>query len=54
MASRTARLGDPRDLFWDGCAAGEHTMRFVAEMSVPRQAEDDISLEAKPSITSAV
>src|SRR6202035_5700128 len=35
-----ARLGDPRDLFWDGYAAGEHRMKFAAEMIVPQEVED--------------
>jgi len=45
------RLGDPRDLFWNGCASGEHRMKFAAEMIVPQHVEDDFGRQASPSIT---
>lgn len=31
------RIGDPRDLFWDGYRNRNRRMRFAAEMIVPRQ-----------------
>ncbi|GAA0360425.1 AAA family ATPase [Actinoallomurus spadix] len=43
------RLGDPRDLFWNGYAAGAHRMSFAAEMIVPLQVEDDFGRFAKPT-----
>lgn len=46
-----ARLGDPRDLFWDGYSQGEHRMRFAAEMIVPQEVEDDFGRQSSPSIT---
>jgi predicted ATPase len=46
-----ARLGDPRDLFWDGYAAGEHRMKFAAEMIIPQEVEDDFGRQARPSTT---
>ncbi|MBB6345799.1 putative ATPase [Nonomuraea muscovyensis] len=45
------RLGDPRDLFWNGYSRADHKMRFAAEMIVPGQVEDDFGRPAKPSIT---
>jgi len=45
------RLGDPRDLFWNGYASGEHRMKFAAEMIVPQHVEDDFGRQASPSIT---
>ncbi len=45
------RLGDPRDLFWNGYQSAEPQMRFAAEMIVPRQVEDDFGREAHPTIT---
>ncbi|MFC4036438.1 AAA family ATPase [Streptomyces polygonati] len=45
------RLGDPRDLFWNGYASGSHTMRFAAEMIVPAQVEDDFGRPAEPTTT---
>jgi predicted ATPase len=49
--ARGDRAGDPRDLFWDGYAAGEHRMKFTAEMIVPQKVEDDFGRPARPSIT---
>lgn len=49
--ARADRLGDPRDLFWNGYAAGEHRMKFAAEMIVPQEVEDDFGRPARPSIT---
>src|ERR1700761_7807269 len=49
--ARGERLGDPRDLFWNGYAVGEHRMRFAAEMIVPQDIEDDFGRQATPSIT---
>jgi predicted ATPase len=43
------RLGDPRDLFWNGYAAGAHRMSFAAEMIVPLRVEDDFGRPAKPT-----
>jgi predicted ATPase len=45
------RLGDPRDLFWNGYAAGSHRMRFAAEMIVPLEVEDDFGRPAKPTVS---
>ena len=45
------RLGDPRDLFWNGYASGEHRMKFAAEIIVPQHVEDDFGRQASPSIT---
>jgi hypothetical protein len=45
------RLGDPRDLFWNGYASGEHRMKFAVEMIVPQHVEDDFGRQASPSIT---
>lgn len=45
------RLGDPRDLFWNGYASGGHRMKFAAEMIVPQHVEDDFGRQASPSIT---
>ncbi|MEV3873800.1 AAA family ATPase [Streptomyces sp. LE64] len=45
------RLGDPRDLFWNGHANGVHTMRFAAEMIVPASVEDDFGRQANPTTT---
>lgn len=45
------RLGDPRDLFWNGYSSGEHRMKFAAEMIVPQDVEDDFGRQASPSIT---
>jgi predicted ATPase len=49
--ARGERLGDPRDLFWNGYALGEHRMKFAAEMIVPQEVEDDFGRQAAPSIT---
>jgi predicted ATPase len=43
------RHGDPRDLFWNGYAPGDHKMRFAAEMLVPQEVEDDFGRPARPS-----
>ncbi len=45
------RLGDPRDLFWNGYSSTSHAMRFAAEMIVPGEVEDDFGRSAEPSIT---
>lgn len=45
------RLGDPRDLFWNGYSGTRHTMRFAAEMIVPGEVEDDFGRPAKPTTT---
>lgn len=45
------RQGDPRDLFWNGYAAGQHRLRLATEMIVPRQVEDDFGQPATASIT---
>lgn len=48
---RGDRLGDPRDLFWNGYAVGEHRMKFAAEMIVPRETEDDFGRQTVSSTT---
>lgn len=45
------RLGDPRDLFWNGYEHSERRMRFAAEMIVPREIEDDFGRPASPTIS---
>lgn len=45
------RLGDSRDLFWNGYRAGAHRMSLAAEMIVPRGVEDDFGQPATASIT---
>jgi len=48
---RGERQGDPRDLFWNGYATGEHRMSFAAEMIVPATVEDDFGRPAEPTIS---
>lgn len=43
------RLGDPRDLFWNGYAVGDHRIRLAAEMIVPQEVEDDFGLRGQRS-----
>ncbi|MEU9887657.1 AAA family ATPase [Sphaerisporangium sp. NPDC051011] len=43
------RLGEPRDLFWNGYAPGDRRMRFAAEMIVPKDVQDDFGRPAKPT-----
>lgn len=45
------RVGDPRDLFWNGYESETRKMRFAAEMIVPREVEDDFGRIAQPTIT---
>lgn len=45
------RLGDPRDLFWNGYEATDRRMSFAAEMIVPREIEDDFGRPANPTIS---
>ncbi|MEO5876798.1 MAG: AAA family ATPase [Streptosporangiaceae bacterium] len=45
------RMGDPRDLFWNGYGTGEHRMGFAAEMIVPLHVEDDFGRPAEPTIS---
>ncbi|MFI6293940.1 AAA family ATPase [Nonomuraea sp. NPDC050790] len=45
------RLGDPRDLFWNGHSGVAQKMRFAAEMIVPEKVEDDFGRPTSPSIT---
>ncbi|MET7424968.1 AAA family ATPase [Dactylosporangium sp. NPDC005555] len=45
------RIGDPRDLFWNGYEATERRMSFAAEMIVPWDIEDDFGRVANPTIT---
>lgn len=45
------RVGDPRDLFWNGYDASDRKISFAAEMIVPREVEDDFGRVAKPTIT---
>lgn len=47
--TRDERAGDPRELFWSGSEGKK--MRFVAEMIVPRQVEDDFGQTARPTIS---
>jgi predicted ATPase len=50
-STRDDRMGDPRDLFWDGYHSGEHRIRLAAEMIVPRDVVDDFGQPARASIT---
>ncbi|HET9897909.1 MAG TPA: AAA family ATPase [Streptosporangiaceae bacterium] len=43
------RPGDPRDLLWNGYAAGEHRIRLAAEMIVAQEVEDDFGRPARPT-----
>jgi predicted ATPase len=45
------RLGDPRDLFWDGYRSHERRIRLAAEMIVPAEVEDDLGAPANASTT---
>lgn len=45
------RLGDPRDLFWNGYATAEHRIKLAAEMIVPQNIEDDFGRPAEPTIS---
>ncbi|MBP2707086.1 AAA family ATPase [Microbispora sp. RL4-1S] len=45
------RLGDPRDLFWNGYNSDKRRIRFAAEMIVPLRVEDDFGREARPTIS---
>ncbi|MGH3622697.1 MAG: AAA family ATPase [Sciscionella sp.] len=45
------RLGDPRDLFWNGYSWSEPRIRFAAEMIVPSKVEDDFGRTANATIT---
>lgn len=45
------RLGDPRDLFWNGYLADQKRMSFAVEMIVPKQVEDDFGIAAEPTIS---
>lgn len=45
------RVGDPRDLFWNGYESQERRIRFAAEMIVPLKVEDDFGRVAKPTIS---
>jgi predicted ATPase len=45
------RLGDPRDLFWNGYSWSAPRIRFAAEMIVPGDVEDDFGRAAKATIT---
>ncbi len=48
-ATRDERGGDIRDLLWSG--SSDRTMRFAAEMIVPREVEDDFGQVVEPSIS---
>lgn len=45
------RLGDPRDLFWNGYASPPDRMDLAVEMLVPAQVEDDLGAEARATTT---
>ena len=45
------RVGDPRDLFWNGYDDSERRMRFAAEMILPVSVEDDFGRFAQPTIS---
>lgn len=45
------RLGDPRDLFWNGYASGDRTIRFAVEMIVPLEVADDFGRAAAPTVS---
>jgi predicted ATPase len=48
-STRDERAGDVRDLLWSGTS--DRTMRFAAEMIVPREVEDDFGQVVEPSIS---
>lgn len=48
-ATRDERGGEVRDLLWSGTS--DRTMRFAAEMIVPREIEDDFGQMVEPSIS---
>jgi predicted ATPase len=45
------RLGDPRDLFWNGYYSSDRRMSFAAEMIVPAEVEDDFGRPTTPTIS---
>lgn len=45
------RIGDPRDLFWNGYESEQRRIKFVAEMIVPLVVEDDFGRTTKPTIS---
>lgn len=45
------KIGDPRDLFWNGYEASDRRMTFAAEMIVPPSVEDDFGRPASPTIS---
>ncbi|HEY5856032.1 MAG TPA: AAA family ATPase [Aldersonia sp.] len=45
------RIGDPRDLFWDGYHGDEHRMTLCAEMIVPSEVTDDFGASAQATTT---
>lgn len=45
------RVSDPRDLFWNGAEDDSRSMRFAAEMLVPRDVEDDLGSPTRASTT---
>ena len=45
------RVGDPRDLFWDGYRDHERIMKFAVEMVVPRYVEDDLGTPTEAATT---
>lgn len=50
-STRHDRSGDPRDLFWRDSSERLRSMRFAAEMIIPRLVEDDFGRRAEASIT---
>jgi predicted ATPase len=49
--SSGAKVGDPRDLFWDGYRDHQLRMRLTAEMIVPAVVEDDLGAPARATTT---
>lgn len=45
------RIGDPRDLFWNGYESEVRRIRFAAEMIVPLEVQDDFGRTAHPTIS---
>jgi predicted ATPase len=49
--SSSSRLANPSDLFWSLTDEGHKSIRFAAEMIVPREIDDDFGQEAKATTT---
>ena len=51
LRASDGRGGDPRELFWTDGHEQATTMRFAAEMVVPREVQDDFGRQAAATIT---